>query len=336
MLANTRAMVCWLKAGPKKGDTFEHWETSWDDDDVNCKEIIHFESKKSILWRGVPTDVYKVKIDEKGAVLDSEILANGDPIHGKLGGLLEMRAESEETARRITGDLDMTVATSIPVDMDLGSAQSISALMLEVIGMGDYNPPTSHRQKVRRENGHTYLDLYSEFRAQTEVKLSDAERTKFTSATATIQCDSPKVRKLAGDIIGNEVDPLNKADRLKTWVYQSIRKTAACNSSTTLGVLDNMAGDCTEHTLLFVSLARAAGLPARELTGVAYIDRVFGWHAWAEVYNGRQWVAIDPTWNELFVDATHIVLSNDNDNQAWMNMLGNVSFRAMKAERKAP
>src|SRR5205807_1297290 len=77
-------------------------------------------------------------------------------------------------------------------------------------------------------------------------------------------------------------------------------------------VLENKAGDCTEHTLLFVALARAAGLPAREVGGVAYVggdEPAFGWHAWAEVHDGSQWVAVDPTWGQVFVDATHIKFS---------------------------
>ena len=35
----------------------------------------------------------------------------------------------------------------------------------------------------------------------------------------------------------------------------------------------------------------------------------FNWHAWAEIHDGRQWLSMDPTWNEVQVDATHLVLS---------------------------
>jgi len=111
----------------------------------------------------------------------------------------------------------------------------------------------------------------------------------------------------------------------------------AANASTTLEVLDNMAGDCTEHTLLFVSLARAAGLPAREVGGVAFVnvdDRpLFGWHAWAEVHDGEQWVTVDPTWDELYVDATHVKFS-EGDDMAWLNVLGHVKFKVVKFDKK--
>jgi len=101
-------------------------------------------------------------------------------------------------------------------------------------------------------------------------------------------------------------------------------------------VLDSMAGDCTEHTLLFVSLARAAGLPAREVGGVAYTSldpSLFGWHAWAEVHDGRQWVTIDPTWHQVYVDATHVTFS-DSDDLGWLNVLGKVKFKVLKFEKK--
>ncbi len=75
-------------------------------------------------------------------------------------------------------------------------------------------------------------------------------------------------------------------------------------------------------------------MPARELTGVAHVSGSFGWHAWAEVHDGHQWVSVDPTWNELYVDATPIVFSHDSEDHAWLNVLGSVSFKALKVERK--
>ena len=49
---------------------------------------------------------------------------------------------------------------------------------------------------------------------------------------------------------------------------------------------------------------------SREVGGVAYVNvrgrPLFGWHAWAEIHDGTQWVTVDPTWDQLNVDATHI------------------------------
>ncbi|MBI1863712.1 transglutaminase domain-containing protein [Candidatus Woesebacteria bacterium] len=64
---------------------------------------------------------------------------------------------------------------------------------------------------------------------------------------------------------------------------------------------------CMEYTDLFIALARAAGIPAREINGYAYTENpdiepislvsdVL--HAWPEYYDSKlqSWVPVDPTW----------------------------------------
>lgn len=64
---------------------------------------------------------------------------------------------------------------------------------------------------------------------------------------------------------------------------------------------------CMEFTDTFIAIARAAGIPAREINGYAYTEnpdiQPLGLvadvlHAWPEYYdrNNRVWVPIDPTW----------------------------------------
>ncbi len=66
---------------------------------------------------------------------------------------------------------------------------------------------------------------------------------------------------------------------------------------------------CTEFTDLFVTLARASGIPAREIQGFAYsTDQKIKplslnndiLHAWPEYYdsNSKSWKATDPTWGK--------------------------------------
>ncbi len=69
--------------------------------------------------------------------------------------------------------------------------------------------------------------------------------------------------------------------------------------------METRRGDCNEHTVLFVALARAAGLPARTAAGLVYVNGGFYYHAWPEVYlNG--WVAVDPTFGQMPADAAHL------------------------------
>ena len=74
-----------------------------------------------------------------------------------------------------------------------------------------------------------------------------------------------------------------------------------------LTALESLSGDCTEHTVLFIALARAAGIPARICSGVTFAKDAFYYHFWPEVYVGT-WVQMDPTLGQNIADATHIQL----------------------------
>lgn len=89
-------------------------------------------------------------------------------------------------------------------------------------------------------------------------------------------------------------------------------------------------GVCEDITDLFVTLCRAAGIPATETTGPIYSqDGLMGigeTHTWADVYvPGYGWLEVDPTWKEFgLLDGRHIAestFSNSSDPE-WI-ILGN-------------
>ena len=93
-------------------------------------------------------------------------------------------------------------------------------------------------------------------------------------------------------------------------------------------VLEKRVGDCTEHTQLFIALARSVGIPAREVSGLAYMGdgyRCFVWHAWAEVALDGHWVQVDPTFGEPVADPTHIKLSC-GQGVSWQHMIGSIAI----------
>jgi transglutaminase-like putative cysteine protease len=60
--------------------------------------------------------------------------------------------------------------------------------------------------------------------------------------------------------------------------------------------------------MLYTALARAAGIPTRMAGGIVYMEGVgFLYHAWAESDVGG-WISVDPTFDQVGVDATHIKL----------------------------
>jgi transglutaminase-like putative cysteine protease len=52
-------------------------------------------------------------------------------------------------------------------------------------------------------------------------------------------------------------------------------------------VLRTRVGDCNEHTVLYVAMARALGMPAPIAVGLVFVYGAFYDHAWPEVYLTR-------------------------------------------------
>jgi hypothetical protein len=341
-LEQGRRLWKWLLSKPQKGALFSTFTTSLEEENRDTVVQFHYLGGRTMAWGGVPTPVHKVRMKMGGADFEAEVKSDGTPLTGKMGGLFEIRAEEEKMARQLNGrGVNMLAASSIEVDERLGPPQKVQSLTLEVSGLGDFRLPQSHRQQLKKEGGRTLLVLKADSIAARPEVLSNQQRQKYLRATSTLQARDNALRKLSKQIVGAETDPLKKAAKLQSWVYRNLRKTMAANSSTALEVLSSRAGDCTEHSLLFTALARAAGLPSREVGGLMYVDGgwfskgIFGWHAWSEIYDGKRWISIDPTWNEVWVDATHIKFSEGSEDLAWMNVLGRLQVKVVDFKTKA-
>lgn len=120
-----------------------------------------------------------------------------------------------------------------------------------------------------------------------------------------VQSDDERIAAQARQIVGRERRAGEVARLLTAWVYENLEKEITISVPSALQVLASRAGDCNEHTVLYVALARSLGLPARTAAGVVYLRGTFYYHAWPEVWLGA-WVAVDPTFGQYPADAAHL------------------------------
>lgn len=138
--------------------------------------------------------------------------------------------------------------------------------------------------------------------------IENSELQSFLTSTAYIEADHPKIQAQAVEIIGDEVNSWRAVKKLNKWVYKAITDkslTGGYNSS--LATLESLSGDCTEHTVLLIAMARSVGIPARICSGLVLSGDAFYYHFWPEVYVGT-WVQIDPALGQAIADANHIQL----------------------------
>jgi transglutaminase-like putative cysteine protease len=124
-------------------------------------------------------------------------------------------------------------------------------------------------------------------------------------STPLIQADDPRIIEAAQSIARGSTDPADVAARINDWVFRTLRKEITLSVPSALQVLESRQGDCNEHTVLYIALARALGLPARTAVGLVHINGSFYYHAWPEVWLG-EWVAVDPTLGQYPADASHL------------------------------
>jgi hypothetical protein len=156
---------------------------------------------------------------------------------------------------------------------------------------------------VTRERGAALV-------AQYRLPDPDPNLRAYLEPDLLIASQDLRVAAQARIVAGADRDPRRVAARLVHWVATTVRRERTDGIGDAAGVLERRRGDANEHTVLFVAMARALGLPARPVAGLVRAAGQSGYyyHAWAEVYLG-DWVAVDPTFDQFPADAVHLRLA---------------------------
>lgn len=153
---------------------------------------------------------------------------------------------------------------------------------------------------IRRES-QDQLRLRPRYR----LPARQSELAPYLRPDPLVQSEDTRIQAQARQIVGRVRTPARAADLLNRWVFDQLDKRVTVSVPSAVEVLETRRGDCNEHTVLYVALARAIGLPARTAAGLVYVDGRFYYHAWPEVYL-NDWVAVDPTFGQFPADAAHL------------------------------
>jgi len=221
-----------------------------------------------------------------------------------------IRQARSEARRSAEPPLDLVWSTAIQAGIDLGRVEDHAELRFLLSGV---NLEGFHldggRQELRGDTLIVRRESLDTLRPGYELPYPRMDLRADLSAEPLIQSQDPglqrEARRLAGMERSSRGDPLAVALRLNEGVYRMLRKERTFSLPSALRVLETRAGDCNEHTVLFVALARAVGLPARAAVGLVYLEGAFFYHAWPEVWLG-DWVALDPTFGQAPANAAHL------------------------------
>lgn len=115
---------------------------------------------------------------------------------------------------------------------------------------------------------------------------------------------TPAMRQLSREIAGDETNPTRKARRFYDWIVENIRYSYAIEYSTIRNIGEYCRargyGDCGQEALLFITLCRLNGIPARWQSGWNTFPGGRAIHDWTEIYLAPYgWIPVDP-WAGIF------------------------------------
>lgn len=248
-------------------------------------------------------------VDSGGQILKS---------HAALLGGMDSYRTTQAAAMGENGSFDLLSATTIKIARGIAESEKTRNIVYRV-RLEEADPaqvfPADQRQTVRPASADGWSVL--------EVR-SDSPSTPATAASSSdedlrpnplINSDDPQVVSHMRKATAGKDDPWSRAVAIQDWVFNNLKKKNFKNAfANAREVARNLEGDCTEHSVLTAAMCRAAGLPTRVVVGLVYAAPLggFGPHAWNEVFVNGRWVAIDATFHQSEVDATHLKLATSS------------------------
>jgi hypothetical protein len=120
-----------------------------------------------------------------------------------------------------------------------------------------------------------------------------------------------KIKDLSKEIVGDEKNPYLAAKKIFTWISTNIPWAGAIEYSTIENISDycitNKHGDCGIKTLLFMTLCRYNGIPAKWQSGWMLHPDEVNLHDWCEIYfEGYGWVPVDQSFGMIDSQEEHV------------------------------
>lgn len=277
---------------------------------------LHSEPELGSIFRAPYPDFEKLQVSQRAHRLLAQDESGYDLVGAHRESATQTRLDRNFVPTKLTmaGRYDVTLSTqgeAIPADPPralarrttqkfglnraLDDRQQILELKLQVIGDSSLPRAIVGRQGALSSDSpatapETYLAEHIDFPIQ-----------------------HPKIRRLLKRFAASG-NNLADAQRLVGFTNSQLSYTEHQHADTVLTALARRSGECTDFADVYTTLARSAGLPARTIYGLAYDasgSPGFRFHAWNEVYAEGRWHSVDPTWNQITTDATHIPLSDD-------------------------
>ncbi len=288
----------------------------------NAPMIIDVGDREVVRAAERPVPAFKVRTSFGGIGSTSWITDVGEVVREEspLGFMVVKETRERALSLAVSGDVQSDMYESAAVVPDpprsIDDPATVQRIRMRLSGVDLASPDV-------QGDGQTVTGDVLEIRdARTRTPQRTAESLAASLAPELfIESDAPEVVAEARRAVEGVTGTRARAEKLTRYVNDLLEKKPTVSLPSAREVLRTKVGDCNEHTVLYVAMARALGIPSRIAVGLVYLRGAFYYHAWPEVYiaEGERglWLPADPTLNQFPADPTHVRLARGGlDRQA--------------------
>ncbi len=147
-------------------------------------------------------------------------------------------------------------------------------------------------------------------------------------------CDSDKLMNFAWNQFGHIPHGLPRVQAICDWVHNNVeyRYMSGRADLSASEVIGRRYGVCRDFAHAAIALCRAFNMPARYVTGhlpdIGYVDpgTPMDFHAYCEVYLGREWFTFDPRYNVPRIGRVKVAHGADAVDGAFATIFGEATL----------
>ncbi len=263
----------------------------------------------------VPQGTMDVYLDERGKFLEGRMMLGIEirPL---------TREEALEGAQGYLPSIDLATATRVVPDKPIPQPRLVESLTLRIEGQLPARLPSNEHQKVSREEGNAIIIRVQppQPKPADNIPIKNLRgQEQFLKDTSYLNLEDETLRSTQRRITSGADKVMDIVNRVTEFVYREMRPNASIALlRDAREVLRTKEGVCRDYAILTASLLRSAGVPTKLVTGMVYSEGAFYYHAWVEVWTGSRWIGVDPTLNQVGVDATHIKFAEGDPEEAFV------------------
>ncbi len=281
------------------------------------------------LYPYVNNDIW---VDDKGNTLLESVRE----------GLVITRAENPKQLGSFVGDVALAKKdliydfSLVRAEPPIYNSKKLTGLSVEISGWNDSLPLLQEGGQTVEKSGEGKIAVKTgrAVPEQAEKTKAAATREDYLKPAEKIESDAPEIVAKAKELAAGRKGAEEIAKALASWTSDWLRDTVE-DGGGAVASFKSRNGNCQTHARLYTALARAAGIPTRFVSGLVYLDgKGFLYHSWAESLLDGRWVAIDPTYDQVPADPTHLKLLEGHlpeDMAPIIAIIGRIHIKVLEA-----